>query len=90
MWLNRKINFFEKVLVLAGFMVILIGYVLIQGPVLAEGITLSSLQVIFLWLILIILIVIAAIDENMKEELKIVVFNQSKEMRMLRDDLRRK
>jgi hypothetical protein len=90
MWLNRKINFFEKVLVLTGFFAILIGYLLIQGPVMAEGITLNSLQVIFLWLILVVLIIIAAINENMKEELKIVVANQSKEMRLLREDLRRK
>ena len=90
MWLKRDINLFEKILILAGFVIILFGYMLINGPVLAEGINLNSLQVIFLWLIPIVLIVIAAINENMKEELKMVVANQSKEMRMLREDLRRK
>jgi len=90
MWLKRDINLFEKILILAGFAVILFGYLLIQGPVVAEGITLNSLAVIFLWLILIVLIVTAAINENMKEELKIVAVNQSKEMRMLREDLKRR
>jgi len=89
MWQERKINFFEKVLVIVGLLAILIGYLLIHNLVGAEGISIGSLQVIFLWCILILLIVIAAINENMKEELKIVVENQSKEMRLLRDDLRR-
>jgi len=89
MWQERKINFFEKILVIVGLLAILIGYLLIHNLVGAEGISLGSLQVIFLWCILILLIVIAAINENMKEELKLVVENQVKEMRLLRDDLRR-
>jgi hypothetical protein len=55
-----------------------------------EGLSWNALQTTFLWLILIVMIILAAVNENMKEELKMVINNQVKEMQLLRDDLKRK
>jgi|TARA_B100002003_G_C14063743_1_gene511983 hypothetical protein len=87
---QRKINLFEKVLLCIGILVILMGYFFVYGMVAKEGLSWSALQTTFLWLILIVMIILAAVNENMKEELKMVINNQVKEMQLLRDDLKRK
>tara|TARA_Y100000310_G_scaffold326003_1_gene390314 strand:+ start:719 stop:991 length:273 start_codon:yes stop_codon:yes gene_type:complete len=87
---QRKINLFEKVLLCIGILVILIGYLFVYGMVAKEGLSWNALQTTFLWLILIVMIILAAVNENMKEELKMVINNQVKEMQLLRDDLKRK
>jgi energy-coupling factor transporter transmembrane protein EcfT len=86
----RKINLFEKVLLIIGILIIIIGYLFVYGFVAKEGLSWEALQTTFLWLLLIIMIILAAVSENMKEELKIVINNQVKEMRLLREDFQRK
>jgi hypothetical protein len=87
---QRKTNLFEKILLCIGILVILVGYFFVYGMVAKEGLSWNALQVTFLWLILIVMIILAAVNENMKEELKMVINNQVKEMQLLRDDFKRK
>jgi magnesium-transporting ATPase (P-type) len=87
---QRKINLFEKILLCIGILVIIIGYFFVYGMVSKQGLSWDALHSTFLWLILIVMIIVAAVNENMKEELKVVINNQLKEMKLLRDDLKRK
>ena len=87
---GRKINAFETILLVIGILCIVIGYFFIHGMVAKYGISWEALQATFLWLLLIVMIILAAVNENMKEELRIVINNQIREMRLLRDDLKRK
>ena len=91
MMINQiKINLFEKALLIIGILIIIIGYLFVYGFVAKEGLSWDALQTTFLWLLLVVMIILAAVNENMKEELKIVINNQVKEMKLLRDDLKRK
>ena len=91
MMINQiKINLFEKALLIISILIIIIGYLFVYGFVAKEGLSWDALQTTFLWLLLVVMIILAAVNENMKEELKIVINNQVKEMKLLRDDLKRK
>jgi|TARA_B100002003_G_scaffold250628_1_gene290739 energy-coupling factor transporter transmembrane protein EcfT len=85
----RKINLFEKGLLIIGILIIISGYLFVYGFVAKEGLSWNALQTTFLWLLLIVMIILAAVNENMKEELKVVINNQVKEMKLLREDLKR-
>ena len=85
-----KINLFEKILFITCILVIVMGYFFIYGLVAKEGLSWNALQTTFIWLILIIMILLTAVNENMKKELKIIATNQIKEIQYLRDDLKRK
>ena len=87
---SRKINLFERILLVIGILVIIIGYLFVYGFVAKEGLSWAALQTTFLWLLLIVMIILAAVNENMKEELKMVVNNQIRELQLLREDLKRK
>ena len=87
----RKPNLFEKFLLVVGIVIILTGYLLIHTLAMEKGFfSAEVIQSLLLWVILITLIIQAAVNENMKEELKIVISNQLTEIRLLRHDLRRK
>jgi magnesium-transporting ATPase (P-type) len=90
MYYNRKLNLFEKILLTIGIFVIIIGYFFVHGLVLKQGMSWDALQATFLWLILVVLIIVAAVNENMKEELKLVIVNQARELKLLREDIKRK
>jgi magnesium-transporting ATPase (P-type) len=87
---NRKLNLFEKILLTIGMFVIVIGYFFVHGLVIKQGMSWDALQATFLWLILVVMIIVAAVNENMKEELKMVIVNQLQEMKLLREDMKRK
>ena len=74
----RTPNFFERILLIMGVLVIIVGYGVIHRLVQITGIGFGweLVSIIFLWLILIILVIVLAVSENMKEELKTVVENQ--------------
>ena len=87
----RKPNLFEKVLLGIGVAMIVIGYTLIHKLALRDGFySWNVVNALFLWLILIVLIILTAVNENTKEELKIVIKNQLDEMKLLRQDMRRR
>ena len=87
----RKPNIFEKLIFIIGVLIIIMGYVFIQAMILEEGkLSWDALQALFLWLLLIGVIILAAVNENMKEELKSIIVNQYQELKILRQDIKYK
>jgi len=89
--LVRNPNLFEKVLLIVGIALIVVGYISIHRMVVSDrAFSWDFLQTTFMWLIMILLIILAAVNENMKEELRTVIENQIEEMKLLRNDFRKK
>ncbi|MEM4336948.1 MAG: hypothetical protein QXG86_03010 [Candidatus Woesearchaeota archaeon] len=88
----RTPNFFERVLLVIGALVIIVGYGVIRRvwELTGKNFGWEIVTTIFLWLILIALVILLAVSENMKEELKIVVENQLNEIKLLREEIRYK
>jgi hypothetical protein len=87
----RTPNIFEKILLIIGVLIVMIGYGLIYRVFSTTGaLTWEGLFAIFLWLILICIIILVAVAENMKEELRIIIENQLTEMRLLREEVKKK
>ena len=87
----RTPNIFEKILLVLGVAVILIGYSFIYRVFSFESfLSWDAVHAVFLWLILIGVIILVAVAENMKEELRIVIENQNQEMKLLREELKKK
>jgi hypothetical protein len=87
----RTPNFFEKILLIIGILIVMLGYAFIYRVFQFDSfLTWEAVQTIFLWLILIGVIILVAVSENMKEELRVVIENQTEETRLLREDLRKK
>lgn len=87
---DRKPNAFEKILLVVGVAVLMIGYGLIHWQISLIGFTIDVITAIFLWFVLVTMIIIAAANENIKEELKQIVELQLQEIRLLREEVRRK
>ncbi len=88
---RRKPNVFEMILLGIGIALIVLGYIAIHRMVIVEGaLSWGLLQTTFLWLLMIFFVVLVAVNENMKEELKIIAYNQLVEARLLREEIRRK
>lgn len=89
--LKRRPNVFEKILLVIGIGLIIVGYVAIHKTIMTEGsISWDLLQTIFLWILMILLVILAAVSENMKEELRMVIQNQIEEIKLLRKDINKK
>ena len=89
--IRRKPNVFEIILLVVGITLIVIGYIAIHRLVAIENvISWNFLQATFLWLLMILMVILAAVNENMKEELKLVIENQIEEIKLLRNDLKKK
>jgi hypothetical protein len=87
----RTPNLFEKILLIIGVLVIFVGYSLIYRVFRLESmLSWEAIQTLFLWLILICVVILVAVSENMKEEMRVVVENQTEEIRLLREDLKKK
>ncbi len=87
----RTPNIFERILLIIGVVIILLGYSFIYKVFQFEPVlTWQSVQTIFMWLILIGVIIMVAVSENMKEELRIVLENQTEELRLLREEVRKR
>ncbi|MBS3106532.1 hypothetical protein J4419_02605 [Candidatus Woesearchaeota archaeon] len=87
----RKPNAFEWVLLMMGLLCIGIGYILVQAMAYQYGFfSVQTSAILLLWFIFIACIVLAAVNENSKEELRTIIRQQHEELRMLRVDLRRK
>ena len=65
----RRTSSFEKMLLIVGLLILVIGYFLISKTYVVEGSQLSwgFLQAIFLWLLMVIFIILLAIGEDIKE-----------------------
>jgi len=88
---TRQPNLFEHILLAMGIIAVGVGYFFVQTVITKAGLfTYESSVVIILWFVLIILIILTAVNENSKEELKIIIRQQHEEMKLLRDDIKRK
>ncbi len=87
----RNPNMFEAAVLIIGLIVILVGYYLIYNLVALDGgIGWRAFQAIMLWMILLALIIIMAVNENIKEELKLVIEQEIEETKLLRKALSKK
>ncbi|MBU89953.1 hypothetical protein CMO94_00295 [Candidatus Woesearchaeota archaeon] len=82
----RKTSSFEKMLLVVGLLVLIIGYTLISRTYAAEGNQLSwgLLQTTFLWLLMVIFIIMLVIGEDIKEG---ILIEQLEEIKSLKDAL---
>ncbi len=83
----RRINFFEVVLLIVGLCIGVVGFKIINMLYMMSGSEMSYdlFITIFLWLILIVLLILAATMEDVKEELAIVIREHISETRVLRN-----
>ena len=81
----RKKSWFEKMLLIVGLLVLVIGYMLIGKVYVIEGSQLSwgFLQTIFLWLLMVIFIIMLAIGEDIKEG---ILIQQLDEIKALKEE----
>lgn len=86
----RDPNVYEKILLVLGILVLMIGFSFIQKVSAVIGFGWELLFLIFAWLILVTLIIILSAAENIKEELKMVAENQLGELKLLRKELKGK
>lgn len=85
MQIARKVNFFEIVLLVVGLSVGIVGFAIIRNLYLAEPVLSWQLfTTVFLWLILIVLLILAATMEDVKEELALVIGELVEETRLLK------
>lgn len=88
---TRKPNLFEHILLFIGIVAIGVGYFFVHNVMVKFGLfSYEATAVLLLWIIAIILIILTAVNENSKEELKIIIKQQHDEIKLLREDLRRK
>ena len=82
----RKTSSFEKMLLIVGLLVLIIGYMLISKTYFIEGNRLSwgFLHAIFLWLLIVIFIILLAIGEDIKEG---ILIEQLEEIKSLKESL---
>ena len=82
----RKTSSFEKMLLIVGLLILVIGYMLISKAYVVEGSQLSwgFLQTIFLWLLMVIFIILLAIGEDIKEG---ILIEQLEEIKSLKEAL---
>ena len=83
MALERKANLFEKILLVIAFIVGIAGFFMITSA--EKNNSWIPLITVFVWLILIFLMIIAATNEDVKEELAMVIKEQSEEVRMVKE-----
>jgi len=86
----RKPTLYEKILLIIGILVLIIGFSFIQKVAVSTGFGYELLSLIFLWLILVTLIIILSASENMKEELKVVTQAELAEVRLMRQEMKKK
>lgn len=81
----RKSNLFERVLLVIGILVVIGGIFLVTRiSALSADSGLMIIIAAVLWLILILLLIVAAIAENAREDLAIIVSENSQELKLLR------
>ena len=93
-----KINLFQKLILLVGVAIIIVGFYFTNKLLFADGkLTWNSLIAGFLWMLLILILILADSAETVKQELKQVITElkdiqteQLLEIKLLRDELKSK
>jgi len=80
---KRRTSIFEKLLLVVGFLVLVMGYVFINRVFAAENYKVSwgFLQTVFLWLLMVIFIIMLAIGEDIKEGILLQQLDAIKELK---------
>ncbi len=83
---KRHTSIFEKMLLVVGFVVLIMGYFFINKIFIAEDYKVSwgFLQTVFLWLLMVIFIILLAIGEDIKEG---ILLEQLDEMKQIKEAL---
>ena len=86
---KRRTSIFEKMLLVVGFLVLIMGYFFINRVFAAEDYKVSwgFLQTVFLWLLMVIFIIMLAIGEDIKEG---ILLQQLDEIKALKEEMRKK
>ena len=81
----RTPTVFEKLLLVVGIVVVIVGYGLIHKLVLIDNaLSWNMIISIFMWMLIILLIVATAVTENVKEEIKAILEKEIEKIRLLR------
>ena len=84
---TRTPTIFEIGLFLAGLAVTIVGFYAIHKQYILDGyLSWGLLQGIFLWLIVLVLLIVAAIVENVKEELAVIIKELLSEIKLMRNE----
>jgi uncharacterized membrane protein len=82
----RRITLFEIILLVVGLFVGIVGFLMINNLYNQDPrVTWELFQTVFLWLILIVLLVLAATMTDVKEELSIVLRDHIEETRVVKE-----
>jgi len=86
---KRIPNVFEKILLVVGIAIVMIGYTFIHRMYVYSGsvLTWDLIVSMLLWLISLVLIISLAVSENVKEELRVVAENQLSELKLIKEEL---
>ncbi|MBI2541740.1 hypothetical protein HYV80_03465 [Candidatus Woesearchaeota archaeon] len=86
---KRRTSIFEKLLLVVGLFILVIGYVFINKVFVLEGYKISwgFLQTVFLWLLMVVFIILLAIGEDIKEG---ILLEQLDEIRQLKEAINQK
>ena len=81
----RSLNFFEKLLLIVGLAITVIGFYFINRLYIGEGrLSWSLIQASFLWLLLIFIVILTDSNESVKEELKDAITQHIEETVLLK------
>jgi hypothetical protein len=81
----RKTNFFEKFLLAVGIVIVIVGYGLIHKLILAKPVLSWDVVIsIFMWMMIILFIILTAVAENVKEELRFIIKEETEKIKLLR------
>ena len=83
---RRRTSIFEKLLLVVGFLVLIMGYFFINKVFIVEDYKVSwgFLQTVFLWLLMVIFIILLAIGEDIKEG---ILLEQLDEIKQLKEEM---
>ena len=86
---KRRTSAFEKLLLIVGLAVLVVGYFMVNKVFQAEGYKLSwgFLQTVFLWLLMVIFIILLAIGEDIKEG---ILLEQTEQLKEIKSALKKK
>jgi len=85
----RSSTLFEKLLLIIGIAIGIVGFWLINSIFLKEPtITWSFITSVFLWLILIFIVILTDSNESIKEELSIIIKEHIEETKLLKNEVK--
>jgi len=84
---KRKLNFFEFILLFVGIGVGIIGFLIISNHYQSNpSLTWDLFQTVFMWLLLIVVLILAATMEDVKEELAVIIKGHVEETKLLKEE----